>query len=348
MAKRQKTGPVKLRRKVLQDGSVSLYIDTYHGRGKRTYEFLKLHLTGGPNDAEYLHEAERQRAQRELEYYAGKSSVRARHVERQPLAEYLRIYAEGRPAMWGTMARRVAAYDARVMLGSIDAPWLRGFQNHLLATMRPNSVRGYMIRLLSALKGPVKKRHIDPDQLEGFTIVGKAETFVGYLTLEEVRALAAAKCGNVDLKRGFLFACYTGLRKSDIEALEWSQISGGRLRLRAEKTEAISYLPLSAQALELLGQPGKGRVFDLPTDTAIQNGLKVWARRAGLEKHLHFHMSRHTFATLVLTYGGDLYVVSQLLGHADISTTTIYAKVINERLTAAMDLIPPISVEPSR
>ena len=74
----------------------------------------------------------------------------------------------------------------------------------------------------------------------------------------------------------------------------------------------------------------------------IDKLLKIWAKDAGITKNLTFHVSRHTFATLSITYGAELYTVSKLLGHADIKTTQIYADVINEKKRNAVNSIPSI------
>jgi len=70
--------------------------------------------------------------------------------------------------------------------------------------------------------------------------------------------------------------------------------------------------------------------------------LKRWSEASGLRKHVTFHVARHTFATLGLTYGGDLYTISKLLGHSNIRVTQIYADIISEKKREAVDAIPPI------
>ena len=72
--------------------------------------------------------------------------------------------------------------------------------------------------------------------------------------------------------------------------------------------------------------------------------LRAWAREAGIDKHLTFHVSRHTFATLALTHDVDLYTVSKLLGHKDISTTQIYAKIIDKKKQEAVNRLPQIEL----
>lgn len=80
-------------------------------------------------------------------------------------------------------------------------------------------------------------------------------------------------------------------------------------------------------------------VFKLPSCVYINVVLKRWAQAAGIRKNLHFHVARHTFATMMLTLGADLYTTSKLLGHTDIGTTQIYAHIINQKKDAAVDLV---------
>lgn len=86
---------------------------------------------------------------------------------------------------------------------------------------------------------------------------------------------------------------------------------------------------------------GNISVFSLPNNgVTINRVLKEWAKAAGISKNVHFHMSRHTFATMELTLGADLYVVSKLLCfHTNVGTTQIYADIINKRRDEAVELI---------
>ena len=70
----------------------------------------------------------------------------------------------------------------------------------------------------------------------------------------------------------------------------------------------------------------------------INTLLKPWAKAAGIDKRFSFHTSRHTFATMLLTLGADLYTVSKLLGHSQIKNTQVYAEIINRRKVEAVNL----------
>ncbi len=177
----------------------------------------------------------------------------------------------------------------------------------------------------------------------------RPESHREYLTLEEVELLKHTRCGNEAVKRAFLFACFTGLRLSDIERLTWANIkptdSGWQVEERQMKTRKIVVVPLSTNAMEFLPERGGDDelVFKgLPCRPEVGTNIRNWVKRSGITKKITFHCSRHTNATLLLTYGVDLYTVSSLLGHKHIETTQIYAKVVNAKKVTAVNTIPTI------
>lgn len=171
----------------------------------------------------------------------------------------------------------------------------------------------------------------------------------GFLTEDEVRRLYKTPCKHEWIKTIFLFGCTTGLRLSDITTLEWRHLTDDGngviiCKKKQMKTDNTVEFPLSKAAVKLLPQrPTKatGLVFGWQCDKCtLYRWLSKWVEDAGIKKHVTFHMSRHTFATLMLTKGADLYVVSKLMGHSDISSTQIYAKVVDERKRQASELMP--------
>ena len=80
-------------------------------------------------------------------------------------------------------------------------------------------------------------------------------------------------------------------------------------------------------------------VFDLPSTATINIFLKPWAKAAGIDKRFSFHTVRHTFATMMLTFGAHLYTTSKLLGHADLKMTQMYAKIVNQKKGDAVNLV---------
>ena len=105
-------------------------------------------------------------------------------------------------------------------------------------------------------------------------------------------------------------------------------------------------MPLSANALEWLPDRGDSKgedfVFTLPSHFSINRSVKKWARDAEIEKNVTFHLSRHTFATTLLTLGADIYTTSKLMGHKNLRTTQIYAEVVNKKKVEAVNLMDKV------
>ena len=115
-----------------------------------------------------------------------------------------------------------------------------------------------------------------------------------------------------------------------------------RLQLQMQKTKEPLYLPISEQAQKFMPNRGTAsidsKIFNLPTGQCCNDNIDKWAKAAGITKKVTFHVARHTFATMMLTLGADLYTTSKLLGHTNILTTQIYAKIINKKKDEAVNL----------
>lgn len=175
-----------------------------------------------------------------------------------------------------------------------------------------------------------------------------------YLTLEEIQRIIETdyKPDN-DIKPAFLFCCFSGLRYSDVSKLTWKEITVSQngyaqIETTMQKTGKSITIPLSDNALKWLpereGNLPENRIFYKLPDQ-VNNAdvrLRTLIKKAGISKHVTFHVARHSFATLTLTYGADLYTVSKLLGHANIRTTQVYAKIVDESKRKAVNLIPKL------
>lgn len=163
-----------------------------------------------------------------------------------------------------------------------------------------------------------------------------------YLTDEELRILEDFTVPRSTIMRDrdiFLFQCYTGLRTSDVKQLRWSDIQDGAIVLRQQKTQNTAYIPLSSRAMSILKRQDRNaeRVFDVKT-TYKTTGVQELMRAAGITKHITSHCGRHTFAVQSLNRRIPIEVVSKLLGHSDLKTTQIYAKVANPLIRDYMRL----------
>ena len=184
--------------------------------------------------------------------------------------------------------------------------------------------------------------------VEGFK---QDETERAYLTLDEIKKLAATPCKYQFLKDAFLFSCLTGLRKSDIEKLTWGEVQKfgdyTRIVFKQKKTKGQEYLDIAKQAEQYMGErsaddakvfPG----FKYTSWTLLE--LRRWVLAAGITKDITFHAGRHTFAVIMLDLGTDIYTVSKLLGHREVATTQIYAKILDKNKQKAVSLIPDITI----
>lgn len=125
----------------------------------------------------------------------------------------------------------------------------------------------------------------------------------------------------------FLFACFTGLRISDIKRISIDNIVGDILIFVANKGEKLQRIPLSESALKFIG---KERLFEKDySEKHINEELKAIARIVGIKKKITFHVARHSFATNFLLCNGRVEVLQKLLGHSDIKETMIYVHIVD-------------------
>jgi integrase len=124
--------------------------------------------------------------------------------------------------------------------------------------------------------------------------------------------------------------------------VEYISDNGFFIRFTQQKTGGVEMMPISDQAYSLMGgrrQP-KDKVFKGLTYSAYSNRhLAKWIGLAGITKEITFHCFRHTYATLQLSKGTDIYTVSKMLGHRSLKTTQVYAKIIDEAKRQASERI---------
>ena len=167
--------------------------------------------------------------------------------------------------------------------------------------------------------------------------------------MNEIRTLSETPCDHTTTKRMFLFSCLTGLRRSDIVRLTWQNVQQQgdftRIIFKQKKTSGQEYLDITPQAAVLMGARGESNepIFkNVYTPSNTNQVIKRWIRRAGIQKNITFHCARHTFAVMMLDLEIDIYTVSKLLGHRDLSTTQIYAKILDKNKQAAISRIPDL------
>jgi integrase len=239
----------------------------------------------------------------------------------------------------------------------IDPALCDGFKEFLETTkskksakvqLSANSIKTYYDKFRSALKQAYKDGYLSENIADKTNAVKQAETQRNYLTLSELNTLVKTDCKSAEIKTQALFSALTGLRRSDIQKLIWAEVqnvegSGYLIRFKQKKTGGSETLPITEQAYNMLGERKQptDRVFTLiqVTNQRDNRFLTKWILDAGISKKITFHCFRHTFATLQLSMGTDIYTVSKMLGHKDLNTTQIYAKIIDETKRTASNRI---------
>jgi len=205
-----------------------------------------------------------------------------------------------------------------------------------------NSVAGYWSTFRAVLHTAYREHKIMENPNGFLERIDTIPTEKEHLSKDELVKLANTPCTSAVLKTAFLFACLTGLRKSDIKQLTWENIQpygdgGMYVTLRMQKTKELVNNPISDEALELIGfyneyknRMPTDKVFVGFADKLTQKPLKNWLKTAGITKKISFHCSRHTFGSLQVDAGTSVYTVQHMLGHKNVSTTQIYANMADE------------------
>ena len=370
--------PVKIRFKTLKNNNKSIYLDTYIN-GKRQYEFLHLYIVPEIDKKSHIINqnaiklAYAIQAERILNIY-GATATRTSLQPQLPikLYDFIQQYAEnhkkandkeGRYATILTLCQHLEIMGAKNLpLNKVDESFCLKFINYLknAKDLRPNNKTERPIApgtaylkfsiFRSILKEAQRQGLIDENpiaKLPASQLIHRPDSTRCYLTKTELCKLIRTPCNYSKLKEAFLFSCFTGLRRSDILNLKWGEIVCENrkwyIRKKIKKTQRWLTIPLSDEARKWL--PAKrgnkeATVFPHMPSTSLSENVKKWAYQAGIKrKEVTFHVARHTFATLELSLGVDIYTVSKLLGHRSINTTQIYAKVIDKKKEKAIRLI---------
>ena len=371
--------PVRIRFKQLSNGNQSIYLDYYTGDvirkenyvgGKRKYEFLKLYLIPErtredrvKNEAT-LALAKAIQSKRIVEVQNGAHGFQNTNKSRVNLLDYLENIGKQSAEQGSRNYARTVLNTVRALklfrgdyiaFRDVDKEFLSEFTDYLRqmpkaskygvlksgGRLSNNSVVSYYGTLRTAINRAYKEGIITVNPTKEFDFASKVRQEPSrreYLTIDELKMLINTECRHEIVKRAFLFSCLCGLRVSDIRKLRWCDLqrNGGRVRIEItmQKTKEPLYLPISDEAND------SDFIFPLTHEGTVNDTLQHWAKVAGITKHISFHAARHTHATMMLTLGADLYTVSKLLGHKNIATTQIYAKIVDKKKEEAIGLIP--------
>lgn len=370
--------PVHLREKPLSSGRTSLYLEINRD-GMRRYEFLKLYLTNGKSKADKQADkntwelAEAIRAKRVVELRNSRYGFTDHDNGKADVYKYMQMIGRKKTndsdrRYYQRAERLLRKYSGldRLPFNAIDSVFVEGFLLFLeryrsttigqykrlkINPLSENTRYKYFTILKVVINSAVRSGIManNPCDKVDNSLKPKQESAEReFLTADELCKLMETNPTD-HTRKTFLFGCFTGLRHSDIVTLQWEDIKqtedGLIIRKKQQKTENIVEIPMNKAAISLLPErKEKGLIFgDKFTQVHRNKIIRRWVKGVGIEKHITFHCSRHTFATLLISKGADLYVVSKLLGHTNIETTQIYAKVVDESRRKAVELLPDFS-----
>lgn len=267
---------------------------------------------------------------------------------------------------------KVDNFKPNITIGEISYRFLTLFEDHMLKPIAEkglgnvqNTVSKTMKRVRALIQIAMKNddfpreaypfidykiKHVDPvltsrDYLEPEDVY-KVEQL---LSPEKIDTLTV---GEIKATKRFLFACYTGLRFSDVNSLcrekhifgKWIFNPNTRetvykhyIELKMAKTDQPVFIPLIDRALEIINEVTGNKIFETISNQKINKHLKTINNKAKLSKKLSFHVARHSFATICFLYGIPMEVGQKLLGHKNRKFTEVYTHLSQNKLFYEMD-----------
>lgn len=362
-----KKNSVVLREKQLNNGNISLYLDTYR-EGQRSYEFLKLYLIRArtplerQTNKETMALAEQIRTERERELNHSQHGIVSPSKKKVSFFRftdnYIATYQKKDIKMIKGAVKRFRDFlteerprvnQKTLNIGQLDKVMMLDFIEYLDSRSTGEGAHSYYQRFKKILRRALDEGLINRMPTDGVALEPKDKDLrKDVLTNEEIARIAKTECQNGEIKRAFLFCCVTGLRWCDVNELTFKSVDlkAERMTIKQLKTEKGVTVDLNGTALKLIGeqQDPDNKVFALPSQTACNKTLKALVRRAGINKHITWHCARHSFAVNLLTIKGDnkpdIKTVSATLGHTSLKHTEKYTRLIDEVRKSAINSLP--------
>ena len=357
---------VTLRQKKTNTGNIYLYLD-YHPAvfNPRTFktirrESLKIKLYADPKNARekkyneiMLEKGEAIRCKRQIELVNEQYGFLDKSTRGEDFLDYFYKASLKKSEKWMATYRHFKEFmKGKCTFGALSIGLCDKFKDYLLTApigkhkkkLHQNTASAYFCVLQSILKDAYRSKLLQENLNDYLESIPSKRSYRPFLTIEEVRKLKDTPCKIPVLKAASMFSILTGLRRSDIMTLEWSHIStapdGGPCIIKTiEKSDRVEVNYISEEALSYCGPRSSGLVFKGLTTSMTYTYLAQWVAEAGIDKHVTFHIFRHTNATLLSSAGIDIYTVSRMLNHKNVGTTQIYADIVDDRKRVAANAI---------
>ena len=354
-----------------QGKNISLFLD-YYDKGKRKKRSLNIYLTPNPTNKlerdtnkEKRRLAELERNNTELALIKGEMNLEM--LDKKKFISFFdflqkeankRIDNHNTYANWASLIKHFKLFrESDIDLHELDRNFIFSFKEYLEKSAKSlkskskeplsqSTKHSYFNKFKAALKEAYQQELIEKDLNSLVKGIPEPETERSYLVPSELQELADSECPFPLLKEMFLFGCITGMPYADIVRLKMEQvheIESGKFvyYFNREKTHGSNYLPISKQAKEILASvyTRNDKLFAEMDYNQMRSALANWVPLGRFNKHITFHCSRHTFATIQLMQGTDIVTLQKLMGHKNISTTLIYAKIVDKLKEDAVERI---------
>ncbi len=344
---------IKIRYRKNPSGNYRLYLD-YWNREKRQTNNLKLYISNKKKDIRrnknVIQKALAIRNKKELQLLESNTGIRFSNSS--ITTNFIDFFKEFYTTKSDTNYRIaydyfVKFYNKEVLdIKKLDYELSEKFMNYLLSFNIANyTAQHYFAAYKACLNYAVKLGKIDFNPAQTLRIKYQ-RTKIERLTFKEMQKLEKTECKYNDLKNGFLFACYTGLRISDIRKLKDSNIQKDHIKIIQQKTKTETDTKLNETAKLLLEEQRKKKkdeyIFHIPHGGKTSKRLSEWILNAGIKKKITFHCARHTFGCLLIENGVDVFTVKKLMGHKDIRTTLQYVEKVDKTKDKAIDKLPKL------
>ena len=355
---------VTLRQKKISGNKVSLYLDFYPPiinpkSGKETRrEFLKLYLHEHPcSTEEKKHNsstfdlAESVRSKRNVQMRNKEFGFKENIILNVDFVVFYEIIVEeyyntgsaSNYSSWNASLNHFKLFSGGTVLSSnLTSDYIKKYRKYLLSALTTrnsktnkklskNTASTYFKNFLHVLKLAFKQNIVDKNLAEDAEYIKEEETHREYLTEGELQTLWKTPIKIEKIKHMAIFSSLSGLRFVDINNLDWATVfndkhQGYYISLREEKTKSIKNHPISETAYNILKAQGTkdGLVFGELKYSQITRPLKEWIKNSEIKKKISFHNFRHSYATLQLANGTDIYTVSKLLVEKTVKLTTSF------------------------
>ncbi|CAM3387681.1 tyrosine-type recombinase/integrase [Flavobacterium chungbukense] len=338
-------------------------------------EFLKLYVYQKPADQyqkmaniENMHTAELIRARRQneinkMEIYSAfeREQLKIQEVGRESFVDYYKRLGQKKEgnnlSIWNCAIVHFEAFlkGEDLLFQDVTVTLIEDFRDYLLIArslrntqkkLSRNTALSYYNKIKTTLKRAYREDKLKSDINSKISCIKEMESQRNFMTLEEIKILFATPCPDLLVRKISMFSVLTGIRYVDIAKLTWSEIQyiendGCYIIFRQKKTQGAESMPISEEAFELLGRRKgeKELVFKGLRKCDVDKAVPAWIKLSGIKKHITFHCFRHTYATLQITAGTDIFTVSKMLGHRSVKTTQVYAKVIDSKKREAANRI---------